>query len=293
MPDICAVSDKKSNKKKGGFWRRRFRVTIQEESTFQERNTFFFSGRRMVGAGMGALVFFSLATYFVVAHTALTPYLVPGFIAKSFHEDAKDAKAQADSALATLVTHERYLNSIKIILDGGVPEFHGISSLDSILLVKDSLPNAGESDQALRKKVEQEDRFALKKSGPLSSGEIGFNFPPLNGFVSEEFDLSSGHFGVDVMGPEGELIHAVDDGTVLISTYTAENGYVILLQHSNNRASVYKHNSILLKEVGDVVLKGDPISAVGTSGHQSTGPHLHFEWWVKGRAVDPTPWLGE
>ena len=293
MPDIRVVSDQENNSEKGGFWRHRFRITVQEESTFQERKAFLLSGRRMVGIVVGIIAFFSFTTYFLVAHTPLTPYLVPGFVAESFHEDAKDAKAQTDSALATLETHERYLNSIKVILEGGVPEFDGVSSLDSMLHIEDSLPNAGEGDLELRNKVEQEDRFALKKSGPSSSGEIGFNFPPLNGVISDGFDLSSGHIGVDIMGAEGELIHAVDDGTVLISTYTAENGYVIMLQHSNNRASVYKHNSALLKEVGDVVLKGDPVAAVGTSGYHSTGPHLHFEWWVKGRPVDPAPWLGE
>tara|TARA_B100001564_G_scaffold310603_1_gene282384 strand:- start:34 stop:915 length:882 start_codon:yes stop_codon:yes gene_type:complete len=291
MPDIRVVSNKENNREKDGFWRQRFRITVEEENTFQKRRAIILSVRRMVGGVVGVVIFLSLTTYFLVAHTPLTPWLVPGFVAKSFHEDAEDAKSQTDSALATLAIHERYLNSIKIILEGGVPEFDGVSSLDSMLLVEEVLPNAGEGDLELRNKVEREDRFALKKSGPLSTGEIGFNFPPLNGVISDGFDLSSGHIGVDILGAEGSLIHAVDDGTVLISTYTAENGYVIVLQHSNNRVSVYKHNSTLLKEVGDVVRKGDPVAAVGTSGYQSTGPHLHFEWWVKGRPIDPSPWL--
>ena len=118
----------------------------------------------------------SVTTYFLVAHTPLTPYLVPGFVAESFHEDAKDAKAQTDSALATLETHERYLNSIKVILEGGVPEFDGVSSLDSMLRVEDSLPNAGEGDLELRNKVEQEDRFALKKAAHQAREKLGSTF---------------------------------------------------------------------------------------------------------------------
>ena len=71
--------------------------------------------------------------------------------------------------------------------------------------------------------------------------------------MSDGFDPLAVILAWTSLVPKGELIHAVDDGVVLISTYTAENGYVIMLQHSNNRASIYKHNSALLKEVGDVV----------------------------------------
>ena len=247
----------------------------------------------MVGIVSGVILLFCLITYFLVAHSPLTQFVVPGYVAESFHEDARNARAAADSALEQLYLNEQYLNSIKVILDGGVPEFDGVATLDSMMQEEVLLPEAGEGDLELRERVGEEDRFALQRSGPSAGGEVGFCFSPLNGVVSDGFDLSRGHIGIDIMAAEGELIHSVEDGTVLISTYTAENGYVMVVQHSNNRLSVYKHSSSLLKEVGEVVRKGDPIAAVGTSGYESTGPHLHFEWWVKGRPVDPAPWLGE
>jgi murein DD-endopeptidase MepM/ murein hydrolase activator NlpD len=77
----------------------------------------------------------------------------------------------------------------------------------------------------------------------------------------------------------------------LISDYTVEHGYVIAIQHRNNRISIYKHNASLLKEVGELVQMGDVIASVGNSGTQTTGPHLHFEWWVNGQPIDPAPWL--
>lgn len=293
MYDIRAVANQENDKEKSRFWRHRFRITVQEESTFQERKAFLLSGRRIVGVLAGAVLLISLLTYFFIAHTPLTKYVVPGFVAQSFHEDAKLARAQADSALYQLYLHEKYLSSIRVILDGGVPDFAGAASLDSVLQSSSALPDPSDGDQDLRSRVETEDRFALKRSGPTSGGEVGFSFSPLKGIVSDGFDLSRGHIGIDIVAAEGELIHSVEDGVVLISTYTAENGYVIVVQHNNNRVSVYKHNSALLKEVGDVVQTGDPIAAVGSSGHESTGPHLHFEWWVKGRPVDPAPWLSE
>ena len=251
------------------------------------------SGRRIVAIVSGCVLGVVLVAYFIVAQTPLTKFLVPGYVAQTYHDDAKLARSQADSALAKLHLHERYLASIKTILDGGVPDFEGVASLDSVALSSSNLPDAGDEDHVLRSRVEEEDRFALKRSGPEVGGEVGFSFSPLKGVVSDGFDLGRGHIGVDIVAAEGELIHSVDDGAVMISTYTAENGYVVVVQHNNNRLSVYKHNSSLLKEVGDIVLAGDPIAAVGSSGHESTGPHLHFEWWVKGRPIDPSPWLGE
>ena len=287
------MSQQENEKQTSKFWRHRFRITVQEESTFQERKAFLLSGRRIVAIVSGCVLGVVLITYFAIAQTPLTKFLVPGYVAQTYHDDARLAKEQADSALLKLRLHEKYLSSIKTILDGGVPDFEGVASLDSVALSSSSLPGAGVGDRGLRTRIEKEDRFALKKSGPDVGGEVGFSFSPLNGVVSDGFDLGRGHIGVDIVAAEGELIHSVDDGAVMISTYTAENGYVVVVQHNNNRLSVYKHNSSLLKEVGDVVLAGDPIAAVGSSGHESTGPHLHFEWWVKGRPIDPAPWLGE
>ena len=293
LHDIRIVSKKENEKKNSRFWRNRFRITVQEESTFQERKALLLSGRYIVGVIGGSVVLVALCAYFFVAHTPLTKYVVPGYVAQSYHEDANTAKDLADSALKQLELHEKYLRSIRVILEGGIPDFTEAANLDSVLQSASNLPDPSDNDKELRIRVEEEDRFALKRSGPDVGGETGFSFSPLNGVVSDGFDLSNGHLGIDIVAAEGELIHSVDDGVVLISTYTAENGYVVVVQHGNSRTSVYKHNSALFKEVGDVVQTGDPIAAVGSSGNESTGPHLHFEWWVKGRPVDPAPWLGE
>jgi murein DD-endopeptidase MepM/ murein hydrolase activator NlpD len=293
LSDIRAVSQQENDNEEHGFWKHRFRITVQEESTFHERKAFMLSGRRMVGIALGIVLFISATSYFIIAHTPLAKYVVPGYVAKSYHEDARRAKEMADSALIQLGIHEHYISSLKMILEGGVPSFRGVATLDSMLIEGIGLPVAGGEDMALRGRVEGEDKFALKRSGPVSGGEVGFGFPPVGGVVSDEFDLSQGHLGVDIIAPEGSMIHAVDNGTILISTYTAENGYVLVVQHSNNRLSVYKHNSSLLKDVGDIVRMGDPIATVGNSGSETTGPHLHFEWWVKGRPVNPEPWLAE
>jgi murein DD-endopeptidase MepM/ murein hydrolase activator NlpD len=76
-----------------------------------------------------------------------------------------------------------------------------------------------------------------------------------------------------------------------MSNWTPETGHVIQLQHDENIITIYKHNSVLLKKVGERVKAGEPIAIIGDSGEQSTGPHLHFELWHKGKAVDPQEYM--
>ena len=81
------------------------------------------------------------------------------------------------------------------------------------------------------------------------------------------------------------------EGTVIISHWTSETGYVIGIQHKNEYFSLYKHNSVLLKSAGDMVGIGDPIAIVGNSGELSSGPHLHFELWHQGLPVNPENYI--
>ena len=61
----------------------------------------------------------------------------------------------------------------------------------------------------------------------------------------------------------------------------------MVVQHHNELISIYKHNSVLLKKIGDIVKAGEVIAIVGNSGKFTTGPHLHFEIWFKGEPLNP------
>ena len=65
----------------------------------------------------------------------------------------------------------------------------------------------------------------------------------------------------------------------------------MVVQHADNLISVYKHNSVLLKEQGAHVSAGEVIALVGNSGELTSGPHLHFELWQNGRAVNPEDYI--
>ena len=87
------------------------------------------------------------------------------------------------------------------------------------------------------------------------------------------------------------MLFRSDDGMVIFAEWSAQTGNVIIIQHSNNLVSIYKHNSVLFKKIGTFVSRGDVIALVGNSGELSTGPHLHFELWADGSPVDPEDFI--
>ena len=114
-----------------------------------------------------------------------------------------------------------------------------------------------------------------------------FFFTPISGYVSRSYNQKDEHYGVDIVAKQNEPIMSVGNGTVIMSSWTQDSGYVIAIQHSDNLISVYKHNASLLKKVGNFVLGGEVIAIIGNTGELTDGPHLHFELWYNGNPVNP------
>ncbi|MCW8811837.1 MAG: M23 family metallopeptidase [Ignavibacteriaceae bacterium] len=110
---------------------------------------------------------------------------------------------------------------------------------------------------------------------------------PVNGYISRGFDPDRGHFGIDIVAKVGTPVFASAGGFVVFSSYTNDYGHVLILSHSDGYLSFYKHCSVLLKRDREFVKQGELIAQTGNSGLATTGPHLHFEIWHNGKAVDP------
>jgi len=112
-------------------------------------------------------------------------------------------------------------------------------------------------------------------------------FPPVKGVVTDTFNHFHGHLAVDIASYNNASVKAVLDGTVLVSSWTPETGYVMVLQHRDDLVSIYKHNAVLLKKEGTFVSAGEVVALVGNSGEMTSGPHLHFELWYDGVPLNP------
>ncbi len=98
------------------------------------------------------------------------------------------------------------------------------------------------------------------------------------------------HSGVDFPAPRGTPIYASGGGRVIFSGNRRQYGNTIEIDHGAGIATRYAHASKLLVKAGQIVMPGEKIALIGSSG-RSTGPHLHFEILKDGHFVNPTAYL--
>jgi murein DD-endopeptidase MepM/ murein hydrolase activator NlpD len=114
---------------------------------------------------------------------------------------------------------------------------------------------------------------------------------PARGAIRRGFEPAQGHYAVDIAAPILTTILAPAAGTVVAADYTPANGYSLMIQHVNGLTSVFKHAHSLFKKPGDQVQAGETVALVGNSGDNTSGPHVHFELWRDGKALNPATFL--
>lgn len=269
----------------------KYRLVVLNEHTFEERFALKLSRLNVYIFGGLFSVILILATIVLIAFTPIRGY-IPGYSSVKLKTDARKLTLASDSLLNRLAVLENYTKSIKSILTGEVTSDDIIDSIQELskrTQVDQSTLNASKQDSIFREKIESRDRFPLSDQ-LLNKVKIVF-FAPISGTISQSFNSENKHFAIDVVAKTGTPVKAVADGTVIFSEWTTETGYVIILKHTNNFISVYKHNGILLKQQGDQVQSGEAIASIGSSGELTTGPHLHFELWSDGYAVNPANYI--
>ncbi|MCS6873770.1 MAG: M23 family metallopeptidase [Pyrinomonadaceae bacterium] len=112
------------------------------------------------------------------------------------------------------------------------------------------------------------------------TNEFGFRRNPFGGRTYEF------HEGMDISGERGDDVLAAGAGTVIKAGWQGGYGNMIEIDHGNGITTRYGHLSKVLVQVGENVSKGQRIGLVGSTG-RSTGPHLHYELRINGKAVDP------
>ena len=284
----------KNNKKKGKLKQKltnKYRLVVLNENTFEERFTLKLSRLNIyIFGGLFSVTLIS-ATIVLIAFTPLKEY-IPGYSSTQLQKNATKLTVESDSLKNRLAMLENYTNSIKSVLKGELTSDEIIDSLqDSAkrIQIDESTLDATKQDSIFREKIESRDRFPLSDESQ-DKLKIVF-FAPVSGNVSQLFNSENKHFAIDVVAKVGTPVKAAADGTVIFSEWTTETGYVIILKHANNFISVYKHNGTLLKQQGDLVQSGEAIASIGSSGELTTGPHLHFELWSDGYAVNPANYI--
>lgn len=269
----------------------KYRLVIINDSTFDERFSAYLSPLNVIAGVAVVFIFIALIVVGILAFTPLREY-IPGYSDTQTRINALNASLKADSLEEAQKVYKQYFLNLGNILSGNVEVDADTTEQVEEGKVYEGLDfSASHEDSLLREEIESQERYAVKQNVAGNEKVMGLPaflfFAPVKGQITSKFDRSIQHYGVDVTANEGEAVKAVYDGVVIFASYTYDGGYVIQIQHPDNLISVYKHNSVLLKKVGDQVKAGEPIAVIGNTGELTDGPHLHFEMWYKGDPIDP------
>ena len=270
----------------------KYRMVLLNEDTYEEVGNIRLTRLNLISL-VGVLMILLIAIiYSLVAYTNIRE-LIPGYPDAAMRQNIRQNAMKADSLEYEQAIRDQYFDNMKRIISGEMPENYlndtsGMVDAQEITFLRSS------NDALLRQQVEAEEQFRLSI---LSEDHMNRNlynmhfFTPVNGIITRSFNPMEGHFGIDLVAAPNEVVKATLDGTVTMSTWTLETGYVIQLQHDYELLSVYKHNASLFKSVGQKVIAGDAIAIVGNSGELTTGPHLHFELWHDRVPMDPIEYI--
>ncbi len=263
-------------------------VIFLTEDGHSPSRRYTFRPKQIVLAVAGGVCILVVGTLLTVALTPLKEW-IPGYSTDEIRSTARLNSIKMASVQDSLNAQQVYLDNLRALLQGG-----DLASAAESSEQEDRVPAAGlgsaESEPIITETGPPAvDVFAgvapaFRQSGP------GVVFPalsPVEGFLTRQFDESKQHYGVDFAIAQGTPVKAIAPGRVVFADWTHTGGYAIAVQHLGGYVSVYMHNKLLSKEVGDTVGDRETIALSGNTGEVSSGPHLHFELWRDGRPLDP------
>jgi murein DD-endopeptidase MepM/ murein hydrolase activator NlpD len=177
------------------------------------------------------------------------------------------------------------LNSKDMVLDTVDTSYVGSVDLQQLM---EELQKTAERVDGIKDylRIQKNLYLATPKGYPVEGGissPYGKREDPITGDVAF-------HSGIDISASPGAPILSTADGIVSHSGWTPHSGYMVVLEHGCGFSTIYAHNQQNAVKLGQRVKRGEIVGYVGSTG-KSTGPHVHYEIWEKGKSVNPKKYL--
>ncbi len=273
------------------FWSNfkfKYKLTIINENTLEEVVGIHVSKLNGISVLLTALAILFLIAALIIVFTPLRNYL-PGYMNSEIRAQVVANALKVDSLQQLVERQNLYIMNVQDIFNGKI-KADTVKSIDLLTtLRKDSLIGYTDREAKFRKEYEETERYNLTNTALRSKAEGMIFYRPVKGVISKRF--STKNSGIAITPFPKESILSVLDGTILLSTYTAETGYIIEVQHNQDFVSIYKHCGSLLKRKGESVKGGEAIALIGKPDQNADPFLLHFELWHKGKAVNPEQYI--
>lgn len=280
-----------------------YKILISKTGTSLEKPPFIVPLWTLVSIALTSLLIVFILFIVLLRFTPLKEYVI-GENSDSYRRELMKAYERIDSLDQVSAANDLYLSNLQRVIGGAVGE--GIDAAikrDSEQLVENDKiaqenpksKRSSEDEEVLKSLLELRNPILSEqnmrsKVKERSIADYSF-YSPVKGVVTSAFDRQTRHFATDIATKMNEPIQSILDGHVIFSSFTPSTGYVIIIQHSDNLISVYKHCAALLKKEGAFVKGGEVVALAGNTGELTTGPHLHFELWYNGNAVNAEDYI--
>jgi murein DD-endopeptidase MepM/ murein hydrolase activator NlpD len=263
----------------------KYRLVLLNDSTYEEKSSFKISRLNVFSILFALMFIIVLITSGILFFTPIREY-IPGYSSTSLQKQANLLSYKTDSLRQIVFLNDQYINSLKKVLTGDLEtiEYKADSVISKDILDLQIIEKSKE-DSILRQLVNNEDKYNLDNIN--KNKDFYLLSAPINGAISQNYSIADDHLAIDISVDIGTPVKAVSNGRVILSEWTTQTGYVLIIDHGNDLISVYKHNSKLLKSQGEIVNQDEIIALSGNSGVLTSGPHLHFELWSEGFSIDP------
>jgi murein DD-endopeptidase MepM/ murein hydrolase activator NlpD len=284
------VAAKKKVKIFKNLWNK-YRLSIFNEENYEEVWQLRLSRMNVIVFFGGFSILLIALVAVLIAFTPLREF-IPGYPDSQTRKGYVKNALKVDSLERVVAQWQRYYEDISILLNGGEPLTGRQTVVDTVKPTTKVELSPSEEDSLLRMQIESDEMFNLSLGTSIAKkSNTPLFIPPVKGIITNTYNPSKNHYGIDLVAGPNEGVLAIAKGTVILSTWSLETGHTIAIQHEEGFISIYKHNSKLMKRQGEFVNSGDVIAIIGNSGELTTGPHLHFELWHHGATVDPTKYI--
>lgn len=244
----------------------------------------------------GFVAFLLVLFIIILSLVAYTPVLefLPGY-----RTEADRSRESLIQNIIRLDSMERMMNdmmtyneNIAQIMEGRTPVARVLTPADSSRTSK-VLVVPSHEDSLLRAQMEGDGIYSVTNRTNDSRKRVREAIElakPIEGIITERFDIKQGNLGVKIAATAADPVAAIDNGTVVQSLWTPENGYSIIIQHTANMLSVYKNLSQAVVAPGQTIRSGE---LIGYNAEVQNGEVKLFEFqlWNNGKPVNPEEYI--
>lgn len=217
-------------------------------------------------------------------------------------EELEAQKSVLDTAKADVVTEQENISALIVEKQEMIDAYQSniLTQEAAIQEYEDDLQIQLEIISQLEADILAEKKEILLENGIVityNGGKLTWPCPsytrissPFGWRIHPTLGVNKFHNGVDMAAPKGTDILAAYSGEVVAATYNSSMGNYVMMNHGNGFYTIYMHASKLCVSPGDIIIEGEKIAEVGSTG-RSTGPHLHFGIRKDGEYVDPMDYL--